>query len=285
MKNKVKTITRRCLLLMLAAALLGVFLWWNNRALTVTEIALDAPVKRSVRILHLSDLHGAWFGAGQNEISARAASLAPDVIVITGDFIDKRCDEQAAVSLIEAMAELAPVCCVTGNHEALEQRAGTGAYERLIEAIEETENAHLLRGETVALTDEITLTGADDIPFAGGLSAYPRYIGELGAAADGRYRILLAHRPEMFDCYAEAGFDLTLSGHAHGGQIRLPLIGGLYAPGQGVLPEYTSGVYEVENGMRMYVSRGLGNSVFPFRIFNRPEMTLIEVGVQGAAGD
>lgn len=88
---------------------------------------------------------------------------------------------------------------------------------------------------------------------------------------------MLAHRPEMFDFYA-AEFDLTLSGHAHGGQFRLPVVGGLLAPGQGWLPEYDSGLFVREDGGMMHVSRGLGNSVFPLRLFNRPEMTVIELG-------
>lgn len=275
--NDKRNVTRRCWLLTLAAALLGVFLWWQNNGLMVTEAKVRAEISEGIRILHLSDLHGAWFGPRQRWIQAAARKAEPDVIVITGDFIDRRCDERAAASLIDRMAEIAPAYCVTGNHEELERRAGTGTYERLIAAIEETENAHLLRGETVWLTDEITLTGADDIPFAGGMSAYPGYIGALGEAAGGEFRILLAHRPEMFEFYSAAEFNLTLSGHAHGGQIRLPFAGGLYAPGQGLLPEYDSGLYEAENGMRMYVSRGLGNSVFPLRLFNRPEMTVIDI--------
>ena len=277
MRNGRRT-ARRCALLMLAAALLGGFLWWNNCALTVSRIAIEADGNERVRILHLSDVHGAWFGKEQSRIAERAAEIAPDVIVITGDFVDSRHDERASVALIERMAEIAPVYCVTGNHEELERRAGTGTYERLLEAVQRIENARFLRGESVYLTEKITLTGAEDIPFAGGLAAYPAYLAELGERAPGEYRVLLAHRPEMFEHYVAAGFDLTLSGHAHGGQIRLPFVGGLYAPGQGLLPEYASGVYESEGGMKMYVSRGLGNSAFPLRLFNRPEMTVIEIG-------
>jgi len=275
MKSK-KRWSRQCVYLLIAA-LLGVFIWWNNCALTISQVEVKAGVDEGIRILHLSDLHGAWFGKEQSRIVKHAEAIRPDVIVITGDFIDKRCDEQAAVSLIERMSGIAPVYCVTGNHEELERRAGTGTYERLLEAVAEMENAAFLRGETVYLTDKITLTGADDIPFAGGLSAYPGYLAGLGERAEGEFRILLAHRPEMFGAYDSAGFDLTLSGHAHGGQFRLPVIGGVLAPGQGFFPEYDSGLFMDENVRMMYVSRGLGNSVFPLRLFNRPEMTVIEI--------
>ena len=274
MKSKKKA--RQCAYLLIAA-LLGVFLWWNNCALSISYATIAAETDQGIRILHLSDLHGAWFGREQSRIVKYAEQIGPDVVVITGDFIDARHDEQAAVSLIEQMAKIAPVYCVTGNHETMEQRAGTGTYERLLEAADRIENAHFLRGETVALTDEITLTGADDISFAGGLKAYPAYIRRLGEEADGNFRILLAHRPEKFEEYAAAGFDLTLSGHAHGGQFRLLFVGGLFAHGQGIFPEYDSGLYENENGCKMYVNRGLGNSSFPLRIFNRPEITVIEI--------
>ncbi len=275
MKSK-KRRSRQCVYLLIAA-LLGVFIWWNNCALTISKVEIDAGVGGGIRILHLSDLHGAWFGRNQSRIAGYAEEIGPDVIVITGDFIDKRCDERAAVSLIERMSEIAPTYCVTGNHEELERRAGTGTYERLLDAVEKMENASFLSRETVYITEEISLTGADDIPFAGGMSAYEGYIGRLGEAAEGKFRILLAHRPEMFRFYAEAGFDLTLSGHAHGGQFRLPAVGGVLAPGQGFFPEYDSGLYAHENGGMMYVSRGLGNSVFPLRLFNRPEMTVLDI--------
>ena len=90
------------------------------------------------------------------------------------------------------------------------------------------------------------------------------------------YTILLSHRPELFSVYAEQEMNLVLSGHAHGGQFRLPLVGGLVAPNQGFFPEYDSGVY-TEHGTSMVVSRGIGNSLFPFRFNNRPEVILIEL--------
>ena len=90
------------------------------------------------------------------------------------------------------------------------------------------------------------------------------------------YTILLAHRPDFFDEYVKSGSDLVLSGHAHGGQFRLPFVGGLYAPGQGFLPEYDSGIY-TEGSTSMIVSRGIGNSAFPIRFNNRPEIILVEL--------
>ncbi len=255
------------------------FLWWQNHGLCVRELTVRARVREEVRMLHLSDLHGEWFGHGQSRMTAAARALRPDVIVMTGDFIDQRHDERAAAALLRELAKIAPVYCVTGNHEGMEQEAGNLAYERLLTAMEQP-GVRLLRGETVELKDGVTLAGADDVSLAGGMEAYPQYIRDLSGTGKG-YRILLAHRPELFDMYTAAGFDLTLAGHAHGGQIRLPIVGGLFAPGQGVLPEYTSGLYEQDNGARMVVSRGLGNSDFPVRLLNRPDVTLVVLKPEG----
>lgn len=90
------------------------------------------------------------------------------------------------------------------------------------------------------------------------------------------YSILLSHRPELFEVYAKNNIDLILSGHAHGGQFCLPLIGGLLAPNQGLFPKYDSGIYTQEN-TNMVVSRGIGNRLFPFRFNNCPEVILIEL--------
>ncbi len=261
----------------LAAALLCAFVWWNNSCLSISRVTVEADVEESIRIVQLSDLHGAWFGFDQARLTAQVWEESPDVIVLTGDSIDSIHDCDAAVRLIERMAEIAPTYCVTGNHEELVRRSGTGDYEKFLDAIERTENAYLLCGETVTLAEGVTLTGADDIPFAGGMSNYGRYISRLSQQKGENFSVLLAHRPEMAEHYAAAEFDLTLSGHAHGGQFRLPFIGGLLAPGQGLFPEYDSGLYGFENGTRMYVSRGLGNSVFPLRLFNRPEIAVIEI--------
>lgn len=273
-----KWLVRGGVFLALAAGV-AAFLWWQNHGLCVRELTVRARVAEEIRMLHLSDLHGEWFGPEQSGLTAAARKLRPDVIFITGDFIDHRHDERAAEALLRELAKIAPVYCVTGNHEAIEREAGNPAYERLLTAMEQP-GVRLLQGETVELKGGVTLAGADDVSLAGGMKAYPQYLQNLSGNGKG-YQILLAHRPELFDMYAAAGFDLTLAGHAHGGQIRLPVLGGLYAPGQGVLPRYTDGLYEQDNGARMVVSRGLGNSDFPVRLMNRPDMTLIVLKPEG----
>ena len=126
MKQRIKSGARRCWLCLGAAALLGVFLWRQSFMPELTKTTVRAEIERGMRILQLSDLHGTWFGAGQERLVALAEKVQPDVIVMTGDFIDDTCDERAAAALIEAMAKIAPVYCVTGNHEELERLAWTG---------------------------------------------------------------------------------------------------------------------------------------------------------------
>lgn len=275
MKHKKWSYVRKAWTVTVVFALLGAFLWSQNKWLCVTHLTVEADVSEGLRIVHMSDHHGAWFGLRQQWLGAVVDRQQPDVIVMTGDFIDFRGDERASRVLLRLLTQIAPVYCVTGNHEKYEKDAERGVYEGWLDGIEES-GARLLRGETVSLTDEISLTGADDIAFQDDPEAYPEYLAGLGGQAQG-YSILLMHRPERFDDAAAAGFDLTLSGHVHGGQIRLPFIGGLYAPGQGFLPEYTAGLYDHESGAQMIVNRGLGSSGFPQRIFNRPEVTVIDI--------
>lgn len=139
--------------------------------------------------------------------------------------------------------------------------------------------------------EEIALLGLDDPGFAAGedwtlaegLDQTQARLSALLAQAGDRFSLVLSHRPELLPAYAEAGADLVLSGHAHGGQVRLPGIGGLFAPGQGILPRLTSGVH-ARGETRLVVSRGLGNSAFPLRVFNPPEIVTVTLRA-GAEGE
>jgi len=199
------------------------------------------------------------------------------VIVLTGDLVDSRnTDIRVGIDFGIGAAAIAPTYYVPGNHEAR-----IPEYEQLKSGLKAAgvtvlENE---RTELVCGTERIALLGIADPSFFGSEASY----ADIAAAAleqltgeQTAYSILLAHRPELFDCYVQSGVDLVLSGHAHGGQIRLPLIGGLYAPGQGFFPQYDGGIYQSEH-THMIVSRGIGNSLFPFRVNNRPEIAVVEL--------
>lgn len=272
---------RRVFVLIIAAALvLALLIWllWANSSPAATQVtvASDALPEafEGFKIAHVSDLHNAVFGRKNEKLLSLIRAAKPDIIAITGDLIDSRhTDIDSALAFVEAAAEIAPVYYVTGNHES---RLDFDEIEpRLIAA-----GARVLRNEAEDIGrggERIRLAGIDDPSFirTGG-TAEERAAAELEQLGDGggTFTVLLAHRPELVEVYAEYGAGLVLSGHAHGGQVRLPLLGGLYAPGQGLLPEYDSGLYSLGE-TQMVVSRGLGNSVAPLRVNNRPELVIV----------
>ena len=177
--------------------------------------------------------------------------------------------------LIEELNKIAPIYFVTGNHEAWSDH-----YDTLKESLL-NQSVNILDNEAIVLQrngEELLLLGLKDSAFATedehSLAIEAR-VQELSGQFDG-FKLLLAHRPELFESYVRNDLNLVLSGHAHGGQFRLPFIGGLIAPDQGLFPEYTSEVYE-KNKTKMVVSRGLGNSIIPLRFNNRPELIFIQL--------
>lgn len=259
------------------------YLLWANAALTVSHVELDLlPGEGSFTIAQVSDLHNAEFGGGNGELLTILEEAEPDLIAITGDLIDsRRTDPAPALAFLEGAVELAPVCYVTGNHEF----RAYDAYQGLKSQMEEL-GVIVLENESMVLEEvPLRVIGLDDPSFGvrSDPSATPEQIlqGALTALApqageEDLRTVLLAHRPEYVELYAQHGADLVLSGHAHGGQVRLPGVGGLYAPGQGFLPAYTSGLYQIGE-TSLVVSRGLGNSLFPLRVNNRPEVVLVEL--------
>ena len=277
---------KRWIVLVALCALLAClipYLLWANTVLTVSHVELDLlPGEGSFTIAQVSDLHNAEFGGGNRELLAILEEAEPDLIAITGDLIDsRRTDPVPALAFLEGAVELAPVCYVTGNHEF----RAYDAYQDLKSQMEEL-GVIVLENEAVVLEAvPLRVIGLDDLSFGvrSDPSASPEQILEDALTAlapqageEDLRTVLLAHRPEYVELYAQHGADLVLSGHAHGGQVRLPGVGGLYAPGQGFLPAYTSGLYQIGE-TSLVVSRGLGNSLFPLRVNNRPEVVLVKL--------
>ena len=271
----------------LAAAALTAWTLWGNTALTAEKITVSSerlPAAFSgFAIAQVSDLRNAEFGEDNEKLLDLLAGLSPDMIALTGDLVDSRStDLGIALRFAEKAAEIAPVCYVPGNHEAR-----IADYDALREGLSAA-GVTVLEDAALPLSragESITLIGLRDPDFAAGSPGSPaRRLEETLTAltqdASG-FTLLLSHRPEYFSVYAGCGIDLTLSGHAHGGQIRLPFLGGLLAPGQGFFPEYDAGLCR-EGDAQMVVRRGLGNSVFPLRVNNRPEVVLITLQAAGA---
>ncbi len=282
---------RKRLVLMSTAALLFI-IWviWGNKALTAEKIVIyDSGIPSAFngfRIVQVSDLHNAEFGRGNNELLEVIEDCRPDIIVATGDIIDSgRTDTLTAALFVEKALKTTPVYYVTGNHEArLLEQGGTGKDEYFkLESIMVNAGANVLHGESVSIErgeSEIQIIGIDDPEYL----RLNKYAGENRITLsnidefikEDIFTVLLSHRPELFEEYAKSGVNLVIAGHAHGGQFRLPFVGGLFAPNQGFFPRYDSGLYE-KNNTKMVVSRGLGNSAVPIRFNNRPEIVVIEL--------
>ena len=248
---------------------LVIWLLWANTAIEVNEWTIesaDIPEQfEGFRIAQVSDLHNAEFGRGNETLLKLLRESEPDIIVITGDLIDSRNTElEIALAFAEKAVQIAPCYYVSGNHES--RISGWAALRQgLLDA-----GVTVLEDQCVTLErfgGTLTLVGLADPDFRGPFVAGLR---EMTGQQEG-YTILLSHRPEYFELYAACGVDLVFSGHAHGGQVRLPFVGGLIAPGQGLFPEYDSGLYR-QGDTVMLVSRGLGNSIVPLRVNDRPEI-------------
>ena len=230
------------------------------------------------RIAQVSDLHNAEFDKYNSTVLQPIFLSRPNIIVITGDMIDSRnTDVDVALSFAQKAVNIAPVYYINGNHESRVPEE----YEELKKGLTEA-GVTVLENESVDITigeETISLIGINDPTFRMKLvdDTMEQNIGHqlMDIIPDNdNYKVLLVHRPEYFDVYA-GNVDLVLSGHAHGGQFRIPFVGGLVAPGQGFFPEYYEGSY-IEDNTEMIVSRGVGNSIIPFRINNKPEIIVAE---------
>ncbi len=278
-----KALTKICILSTVFVVLL-IWTIWGNTALTVSNIKISGsriPAAFSgFRIAQISDLHNAEFGKGNKKLLELLSENKPDIIVITGDLVDAgHTDIGVALDFAEEAVNIAPVYYVTGNHEA-----NLSQYNELKTGLEAI-GAIVLEDKTIQLeqdSEAITLIGLSDPDFSvkgdmfGEVPAMVRTKLNSLVDTESSYIILLSHRPELFESYASCNIDLVLSGHAHGGQFRLPFIGGLIAPNQGIFPKYDAGLFR-NGSTNMIVSRGLGNSIIPVRFNNRPEIVVIEL--------
>ena len=274
MKKKI----RRIILALAVAVFAALLIWslWENTALEChryTIAAADIPESfDGFRIAQASDLHNAEFGENNVRLLAMLRDEKPDIIAITGDLIDsRRTDTAVALEFLRQAVEIAPCYYVAGNHEARidEYYAFREEMNQLGVRVLSDERADIEIGGEV-----LHLLGVDDPSFTSGEDdlVMAQKLEEL--RLDSGFSVLLSHRPELLSTYAQYDIGLVLSGHAHGGQVRLPWVGGLLAPNQGLFPEFEGGLY-ASGETKMIVSRGLGNSLFPLRFNNRPELIIV----------
>ena len=266
-------------------ASVGLIIWiaWANTAIELNEYQIkseELPENfEGFRIVQVSDLHNTEIGEENTKLLKLIENAKPDIIVITGDIVDSyHTDVEVSLRFVEKAVRIAPCYYVTGNHEA---RFSKEFFQSFEEKLKEY-GVQVLHDESVMLEKDgeyILLAGLDDPTFASNhegirYSNLSTHIKEL--FSEEGFHVLLSHPPELFEIYVEADVDLVLSGHAHGGQFRLPFVGGIVAPNQGLFPEYDAGLF-LEDGTNMVVSRGIGNSIIPIRFNNRPEVVVVEL--------
>ncbi len=263
--------------------LLGVWLLYGNISIQTTvyeiQLAEEYADLDDFTIVQVSDLHNARFGKEQSRLLAIVREKEPDLIAVTGDLVDSsHTDIDVAMEFIEQAVEIAPVYYVTGNHEGW---LG-GTYSELEARLESVDvfvlNDTMYSGQYEGLALNIAGLKDPDMP-DNNIVLTKQTVPVLLEDAEG-YTILLSHRPELFDTYVDSNANLVLAGHYHGGQFRIPFIGGVIAPGAGLFPDYTEGTF-TEGNTTMVVSRGLGNSVIPVRINNRPEVVVVKLQADG----
>lgn len=266
----------------LAVLALGGWAWfqWQCWGLQVThtEAALDRlPAEfDGYKIVHLSDLHGHEYGEGSEKLLSLVREQKPDLIVITGDLIDQDSQLQMIPALAKGLAAVAPTYYVTGNHE---WGLGTGTVKELKNLLAQCgvmplSNQYELLERNGA---RMVLAGVDDPNGYADQTTPEELYARIENNAPGLFTLLLAHRNDRFGQYADAGYDFVMSGHGHGGIVRLPFVGGLVGTNRQFFPRWTSGIYTLGDST-LFVSRGLGNNTVPFRgfrVFNRPELAVV----------
>ena len=276
--------------------------YWNSRIVVHTYTHVNEEVPQAFdgfRIVQLTDLHSVRSEKQGQLVYDMICGQNPDVICVTGDLVDSRYyakhgveGEALTLALMEKLITLAPVYFIYGNHEMIllddpQNNAFKNALEKLgVQNI----NNELVCYQRQEDGDKVYIGGIQDpstlykdYRYAFLSNNGERMEAMLDAVTVGvrneEFFLLLSHRPEYWEMYDQYPVDLVLTGHAHGGQFRLPFIGGVYAPGQGFLPKYTAGLYETDD-LEMYVGTGIGNSVIPVRIFNPPEILTIILETQ-----
>lgn len=271
---------RKFLVGILLLSIIGFAMYKGNTSVGTSYYEVNSnrlPVSfNGYKIVQLSDLHDAMFGENHADVVNLVKDNAPDAIFITGDFIDRnRYDLEKSLILIRELEQVAAIYYVTGNHEI-----STNDTDRIKESLLEL-GVHVLTDEVDVIKSEagevIAIGGIEDplaSPLDDEISVQQSISTTFERIPEEVFKVLLSHRPEQFELYASNNIDLTFSGHAHGGQFRIPGFGGLVSPGQGLFPKLTSGVHE-KDGSQLVVSRGLGNSIVPLRVFNKPEIVVV----------
>ena len=270
------------------AMITGAFCYYQNNKISITKLKVKSNVNKRVRIAQISDLHSKEFGKNNNTLYKVIIEQEPDIIVATGDLIDsnmKRINE--IIEFCSRLNKRVPVYYILGNNEMRCSRVN-----EIVEKLKQ-KNINVLENEIATIKIKgniINILGLAEKRVDKGEMFYSKVNSRYEIEnVENLFRrlenlkgikIVLSHYPENFEyvgnySYNKYNFDIMFSGHAHGGQFILPGLGGVFAPGQGLFPKYYKGIYGKKN--KLVVSRGLGNSGFPLRLFNRPDLVIVDI--------
>ena len=272
-------VLRRKVLVGVAVIMLAFLMIGLYNGLEVTNYTIHSPkVEQPFRIVLVSDMHSCNYGENAQLLITAIEDQHPDLVLLSGDIFDDDLPDDNAAALLEGIGGQYPCYYVTGNHEYW---SGSEGFAQKMHIVDEN---HITRLDNASVTLEdigINLCGVNDPDAykAGNYSECETALENVAqVAANGNFTILLSHRPEQFENYCRYLFDLVLTGHAHGGQWRLPFLSnGIFAPNQGLFPKYTCGIHR-QGGTQMIVSRGLAKESTRIpRFYNRPELVVIDV--------
>ncbi|EOT2914187.1 metallophosphoesterase [Clostridium perfringens] len=261
------------------------FFYYENNGISTTNYEVDCGIWKDINVVHLSDLHGKEFGKNNEKLKRLILKEKPDLVVATGDMIDSSLKNmEGVIDFLSDLSKSVKVVYISGNNE---QRCKKAEY--IFESLK-SKGVIVLRNEIITLSlsgVKVNILGMFEKP-KGDLHSSLKKINGSYAYEDSHklfkrleslegLKIVLSHYPEIFEAeYSKYNFHIMFSGHAHGGQFRIPIIKrGLIAPGQGFFPKYTEGMHGNKN--KLIISRGLGNSTKITRLFNRPEIVNVKI--------
>ncbi|NLK73279.1 MAG: metallophosphoesterase [Clostridiales bacterium] len=285
---------KKTILILAAIVIITAWIYFDMKNIEVTRTELHFPELADnisqLKIVHLSDLHGKSFGEGNDEIVEAINKEKPDIIICSGDMINSHDDDGSAfVNLLQSLEGKYPVFYAYGNHDQYSRLNTSRIFESYIQNLIES-GCYILDDDKIAIEKDelpITIYGLSSIPynkkvnktFLNKEAFNADFISEKIGKPSNNLNILIAHDPSWLDIYSQWGADLVLSGHIHGGAVRLPFLGGVVSPNRELFPKYDAGLFEKGNTF-LYVSRGLGTSVERIRVFNRPEIAVIIISTE-----
>ena len=271
-----KKISKKKIIFIIIIIFLAATAWFEHPVTEHVKVSGNGKINSPFRIALVTDLHSCYYGKNQSQLIKMIDKENVDMILLAGDIFDDRLSETNAKLLIEGICERYPCFYVTGNHEFW-----GGRQDEIKEYL--AYNNVMPEDGTYSLLDiggsTIVIAGVDDPTYMTMDEWTRQFENTFCDEYKDNYKILMSHRPEMGDVYANYDYDLVVCGHAHGGQWRIPFTGyGVASPNQGLFPKYVDGLYKLANGADMVVSRGLCRERMPYpRFFNHPELVIIDV--------